>query len=468
MIKGGRIILKFILICFAAVFIFASACAAFLFKYGTDLKNAEPFFVTEEKKESAKREFYKKINFKPQHVHLNSVENFLPVKNNLNLNAASYILLDAKTGTIILQHNENKVIPPASLTKLAAIYTLMKNKKFQDGTKIVKPPKEAWAVFLPPNSAELGLGKAQQLSIKELLLGMSVCSGNDAALAAAIIAEGSSEKFVNLMNYEMKNLGLEKTYFTEPTGLSEKNKTTAKEFAAFSLRYVNTYPDNLKQLHSIGEIEYPCEHNMIIKKNKNGHIVKYSPVKKLATNTLLKKIKGCDGLKTGFIYESGFNISLTAERNGMRFIAVILGGEGSSISEGISIREKNGIKIMDFAFDNFKTADISKENIINKKIIVLGSELKANRSAVKPILACTDFSENHLTLFKDDEKYIEKIIELPQTVNAPLYAGQRLGQITYKIKNSSIILKTIPLICPADIKAGSEFRKKIDKFLMGS
>lgn len=453
---------KILLILFAGILLFFAAMLFYIFKHRTDLSNAFPVAVTETQKQSAKNTFYNSINFNPNHIYLNSIENFLPVQNSLNLHAEAYILVDAKTGTVILQHNADKIIPPASLTKLAGIYTLMKNKKFQDETKIIVPPKESWAVFLPPNSAELGLGKAQQLTVKELFLGMAVCSGNDAAIAAAILAEGSSKKFVEKINSEMQNLGLVNTRFVEPTGLSEKNQTTAKEFAAFSVQYIKEYPENLKRFHSVSFVEYPQPYNFLITKDKNKTHIQYSPIMKPATNTLLKKLEGCDGLKTGFIYESGFNIAVTAERNGTRFAAVILGGAGKSSREGILIREKNGIAIMNFGFDNFKTISIENENIIKNKIIVLGASLHARESAITPITACTDFSETHITVLKNDNRPIEKVIRLPAVLHAPLYAGQRVGQIEYVIKNSNIVLKTIPLICPVDIPEGSFFRKLLD------
>lgn len=434
----------------------------FIFKHRTELTNAVPIAVTEAQKQRAKTIFYKRINFNPNHIYLNSIENFLPVHNTLHLNADAYILVDAQTGTVILQHNADKIIPPASLTKLAGIYTLMKNKKFQDETKIVTPPKESWAVFLPPNSAELGLGKAQQLTVRELLLGMAVCSGNDAAIAAAILAEGSSKKFVEKINTEMKNLGLVNTVFVEPTGLSSKNQTTAKEFAAFSIGYIKEYPENLKRLHSITSVEYPQPYNFIIEKNKTTTQVQYPAVRKPATNTLLKKLEGCDGLKTGFIYESGFNIALTAERSGTRFVAVILGGAGKSSREGIPIREKNGIALMNFGFDNFKTVSIENEHLIKDKIIVLGSALPVRESAITPIAVCTDFSPAHITVLKNDNRPIEKTVRLPEALHAPLYAGQKVGQIEYVLKNSNIILKTIPLVCPIDVPEGSYFRELLD------
>lgn len=473
--KRSAIIIKFTFFLFVAALFCVLGFAGFVFFHVSALKKAEPLPVSSEQVKMALDVFYKERKFNVDFPPLNSIKNFLPVQEppsaaqaesaNLELpqiDAESYILIHAKTGTILAEHNADKQIPPASLTKLVTIYTMLQNPEFKNEEKAVTPPKEAWAGFLPRGAAWMGLGENQTLSIEELIRGMAVCSGNDAALAAAILTEGSLKKFTLKMNEAVKKMDLKSTRFEDASGLSEKNQTTAKDFALFSLHYLKRYPENLKKFHSVNEISYPQKHNILIKKNSSG--LKQLQITKPATNTLLQKIEGCDGLKTGFIYESGFNISLTAQKNGERFIAVILGGHWKNLKEGVSTREQNSIKLMNFAFDNFASLDIREHNKIEKTVKVLGSNLSVKTSSIIPVPANLDFSQDYITVFKNDERHIERVINLPETIKAPLAAGRQIGSMEYRIKDSELVLKNIPLICPIDIKEGSSFRKFIDGF----
>ena len=119
---------------------------------------------------------------------------------------------------------------------------------------------------------------------------------------------------------------------------------------------------------------------------------------------------------------------------------------------------------MNFAFDNFKSFDIREHNKIKKSVRVLGSNLNVKTSAFIPLLVDEDFSQDYITVFKNDERHIEQVIILPDVIRAPLFAGQQIGRIEYRIKDLDIVLKTIPLICPLDIKEGSSFRKFMDGF----
>ncbi len=432
--------------------------ATYVLVYSNKLKKSSPLFVSEEAKAFAVNSFYKKINYEPNLLKLNRISG-LSDEAKLKLSAKSYILLDAITGTIILEKNADAIIPPASLTKLVAIDTALKNPKFKNPELRIIPPKQSWAEFLPEKSSALGLSSNQVLSLNELLLGMSVCSGNDAAIALALYANGSIKEFVKAMNKNIASLKLKHTHFVEPSGLSDNNLTTAREFAKFCLHYLQSHPENLQKFHAIKEITYPKRHNILdikkLKAKNPDEKIKLPTQKKKATNTLLEKIQGCDGLKTGFIYKSGFNIALTAQRNSSRFLAVILGGEGNSFYRGIVNREKNSIKIMNYAFDNFSTINISAYNKVNKKVIVLGSNLKPENSAFLPIPANIDFSADFMTVNKKFENKIERKIIQAKTLKAPIKAGTEIGHIEYCLKDSKLILKKIPLICPIDIEKGS-------------
>ena len=378
--------------------------------------------------------------------------------------ARAAVVIDAASGVLLFEKNPDMSIPPASLTKLVAIYTALQaiEQGEIDLTDYFQPPRESWAENTPSGSSLMFLGKNQQVNVQELILGMSVVSGNDAAVALAIRTAGSVSAFVARMNKVAADLGLQHTYFEEPSGLSEHNRTTARDFARFAAVYIKKYPQNLTRFHAVSHLTYPQPHNMLKPQ---------PPIRQQATNTLLSAIDGCDGLKTGFIYESGFNIALTAKRNGIRFIAVILGGEGKTSDQGKKIREKNGKILLDWAFTHFSTLFAEKYIPELPVIPVLGGALSPQQAALNPIIAAPAGDKKAFTvaLPQTEDKTsstqaIRSHVVLPTALYAPVEAGVKIGRllITGWQNNKEIILAEFPLIADRTIAQGSSFRLKYD------
>ena len=260
------------------------------------------------------------------------------------------VLIDAATGTLLYAKNANEEISPASLTKLMTIHLVL-NEVTSGKISLdddVPLSRESWAINQPPRSSLMFLGPGQNATLQEILLGLAVSSGNDAAVAAALACAPTVADFVLMMNSEARRLGLYRTSFVEPSGISEFNMTTAGEFTAFCRFYLTMHPQALAEYHSVMEFSYPKAANVAAAFRDNPQtITQYN------RNTLLRIIPGLDGLKTGYIDEAGYNIALTAERNGSRFIAVILGAPAHP--GGDRIRDIDGQKLLSWAFDNFKT-----------------------------------------------------------------------------------------------------------------
>lgn len=275
--------------------------------------------------------------------------------------AEAAIVIDAATGTVLFEKNADEVIPPASMTKVVSMYTAFKlmDERGISMNQKAELPAESWAVNIPPGSSLMFLAEDQRVTMKELFEGMSVASGNDAAIAVACNVSGSVQSFMEEVNEEMARLGLIQTRFVEPSGLSEYNRTTAREFALFSKIYIEEYPEALRDFHSIRSMAYPKIWNLpeysakTAAADQDGNTSQ--TIKQLATNRLLGTMEGCDGLKTGFIEESGYNFSVTCRRGNTRFIAVLMGGPGKTSAEGSRIRSEDGRKILEWAFANFRT-----------------------------------------------------------------------------------------------------------------
>jgi len=262
----------------------------------------------------------------------------------------SAVLLDAETGTILYAKNPHDEIPPASLTKLMTMHLVQKEVNAGKASldEIIPITNESWAMRQPPRSSLMFLAPGQTVTLREIMLGLAIPSGNDAAIAAALRIAPSVSEFADLMTREAHRLGMAKTRFVEPSGISEDNVTTAAEFAAFCREYLRQHPRSLAEFHSVLEFAYPKPENVaeafrddpktIVQENRNS---------------LLYTFPGVDGFKTGYIDEAGYNIALTAQRNGTRFIAVILGAPARP--GGARIRDRDGEHLLTWAFENYKT-----------------------------------------------------------------------------------------------------------------
>ena len=160
------------------------------------------------------------------------------------LNARSAILMDSLTGTVLFEKDSNLSIPPASMTKLVSLYLVY--KEIENGRvsrdEIIRIGREADFRSLPPRSSLMFLEEGQEVSMLDLMLGLAVPSGNDAAIAIAIRIAGSVEQFVEMMNREVLGMGLESVHFEDASGLSGKNIVSAEEFAQFCSIYINSFP----------------------------------------------------------------------------------------------------------------------------------------------------------------------------------------------------------------------------------
>ncbi|QEK01413.1 D-alanyl-D-alanine carboxypeptidase family protein [Treponema phagedenis] len=463
-----RSLFYFFLILVVVVF-WTSVGSLFLFSRAKKLQSHTALPLSAEEQGLLLEDFYAKYKVEgtPQLANLcpaalmreTKMQNPAPI-----LAAQSVIVANADTGQLLYEYQADRKIPPASLTKLVAMYVAMQAIDSGEITldQVVVPPRESWAENIPPGSSLLFLGPNQQLTVSELLRGMAVVSGNDAAIALAHAVSGSVPKFVERMNQAVKTLGLKHTVFTEPSGLSEENYTTARDFARFCLVYLREYPKNLERFHALQELTYPLSHNV-----KN-----LISITQPATNTLLGKLKGCDGLKTGFIYESGFNIALTCKRAGTRILAVILGGAGKTIAQGRAIREKDGEKIMNWAFHNFQTYPLIIEKKALAQIPVIGAARQSSQASVYPIIVFGRFAQNKTTVFRLNEKNTDNSstellhlqIHLPKQLYAPLDKGEVIGTayLMRTVDGKEFPYGSFPLIADRDVSAASDLSKKLD------
>lgn len=363
----------------------------------------------------------------------------IPAK--LKINAESAILIDQESGNILFEKNADVEIPPASMTKLVEMYVVFQAIKNGEVSldDIVPLPPQSLAKNLPSDASIMFLEEGQKVTLKELLLGLAIASGNDASIAVANYLCKDMESFVQRMNDTVKSLGLKKTHFVESSGYSEKNITTAREFALFCRIYIKDFPEAIDNFHSQKVLMYPMEKNLPLDQKYQGDskaIIQYN------TNKLLGTLNGCDGLKTGFIYESGYNLALTAQRGKRRFLSVTMKGPGNGTAQGNKFRVLDGTTLMEFAFNKFACYIPNNED--NSFIIGCAGSLE---KSIKLIPALDEKFSIPFIAGNSPEDAASKIqvtANIPSYIYGEIECGQELGSIIYSLEGQT--LRTIPLI----------------------
>ncbi|MDR0410418.1 MAG: D-alanyl-D-alanine carboxypeptidase [Treponema sp.] len=366
-----------------------------------------------------------------------------------SIRSRSAILFDAETGTVLFTKNENEKIPPASLTKLMTMHIALSQVDAGNASldEIVPLPREAWWGSQPPRSSIMFLADGQRVTLRELLLGLAVPSGNDAAVAVALRFASSIDAFVGLMNEEAKRLGFENTIFTEPSGVSEYNMTTAAEFAVFCKYYLEAHPMSLVQYHSVGRLDYPKQENMPENSRANPETVtQYNH------NYLLGRVDGVDGIKTGYIDEAGYNIALTARRDDTRFITVILGAP--AVKNGADIRDEDGRLLLEWAFSHFQTIRPDIGALENVRV------WKGKQKFAE--IALDEAAEWTAPADRGQDLYFE--IRLNEPIVAPCYAGGAAGDLVFFDNRGE--LRTIKLVFTEDIERAGFLKRFWDSICL--
>lgn len=223
------------------------------------------------------------------------------------------VLYNADTQELLFQRRDSSPVPPASLTKIMSMFVALDaigSEKANLASLVLISPKAATT-----GGSSMGIQAGELVPLNELLKGMAICSGNDASVAVAEFIGGSEEAFVALMNEKARQLGMNNTVFKNAHGLhSPGQQTTAFDMLILARNYLEKYPQNLSIYHSTKQYTYKG------KTSRNA-------------NTLLGKYEGVNGLKTGYVAASGYNLITTAEHNGTKFINVLLGAPTSKIRE---------------------------------------------------------------------------------------------------------------------------------------
>lgn len=357
-------------------------------------------------------------------------------EDNMNLNCKSAVLMDYGTGKIIYEQNSHEKLPPASVTK---VMTMLLTIEALDSGKISYDDKvtiSAQASSKNNKGTMLLLEQGEVRTVKDLLYGIAVESANDACIAMAEYLSGSEDEFVKLMNKRAKELGANDSNFVNPNGLpAEGHVTSAYDMAVIS-----------RELLKHEKIfNFISQYMVKVTVGKKNNVVRELVNK----NKMLRFYNDIDGIKTGWTEDAGYCISVTAKRNNLRLISVVMG------STKVEIRNKEARKLIDYGFANFNSFMVAKRgDKVQEVNVSKGSSIKVN--------AVTE-SDISVLLNKGEEKNIEKTAILPEVLNAPLVKGEKIGELVVSINNKEVGRHN--LVCETDISKSSFFNNLRNSFI---
>lgn len=323
-------------------------------------------------------------------------------------NATSAIIIEASTGTIIYNKNEHEKLAPASMTKMMGLLLIMEQ---------IEKGNLKWdeKVTVSANASSMGgsqifLETGEQMTVEELVKGISIASGNDAMVAMAERIAGTEEAFVELMNKKASELGLKNTNFKNCTGLDAENHySSANDMALIAkelvkhdkiLEFSGTYEDYIRE-----------------GTDKSFWLVN--------TNKLVRFYQGVDGLKTGYTTTAGYCLTATAKKDGMRIITVVMNEPDSAT------RNSETTAMLDYGFNMYGMEQLlNKDNVLGKIKVDLGEKEYVEVVPKEEV--------NILNNKNSDKRNVTYKVEL-NNIKAPIAAGDTVGKINVIENNKTIM-----------------------------
>ncbi len=339
-----------------------------------------------------------------------------------NINSRAYVVIDRATNLVLVGKNETQKRKMASTTKIMTATVIIENCNLSDTVEISK--KSAGT-----GGSRLGLKVGDKITVNDLLYGLMLCSGNDAAVALAEYCSGSVEEFAKKMNEKASSLGLSNTHFITPHGLdSDEHYTTAYELALLT----NYALKNDTFARIVGTQNYTVTINGYPKTLKN-------------TNELLGNLNGVYGVKTGFTNGANRCLVTSCKRNGMDIICVVLGADTKNF------RTKDSISLIEYCFSNFEPFNIEalvKSEFENWKNLNNKNFTFEKGTNVIPIFILEAFPYDTI-LIKKDQKNVDVIFDCDYNLVAPLFKNSSIGKIIVMVNDK--LLSSCDIILDNDI-----------------
>ena len=350
-----------------------------------------------------------------------------------SVKAESYLLIDADSGEVLVEHNSDVRLPPASLTKLMTSYVL--SYELEQGNvsndDMVLISQRAWAqnpIFAGSSLMWIEVGKEVKLS--DLHRGVVISSGNDASVAVAEHLAGSESAFADIMNQHAQILGMTNSHFINSHGLPDPDHyTTARDLALLAKAI----------------LKYPEEYALY-----SEHDFTYNSIRTTNRNRLLFKDDSVDGLKTGHTQAAGYCLVASAKRNNMRLVSVVMGASSESA------REIETQKLLAYGFRYFET----------HKLYSLGEQLAETKvwSGEFDVMDLGVERDIYLTIPRGQEGNLTAVMNIDQVIKAPVVLGKVYGELVMTLNGDELLRE--PLVALDSVEPGGLFKRLWDAIVL--
>lgn len=338
---------------------------------------------------------------------------------------SSWVLKDPLTGRVIMEHNSHERLPPASLTKMMTAYIV--ERELDEGriamTDMVPISVKAWRT----GGSRTFVREGTQVSVEDLLKGVIIQSGNDASVALAEFVAGSEDAFVDIMNQQARQLGMNNTNFENATGLPHPNQySTAYDLALLAKAIIEDYPENYP-LYAVKSFTY----NNIRQPNRNS---------------LLWRDESVDGLKTGHTEEAGYCLVASAKRDDTRLIATVMG------TSSAEVRAREVQKMLNYGFRYYET-----ERLFRAGQELVDAKVWGGKSDQISVGLAEDV---FVTIPRGARDKLESTVDLDSVIKAPIKVGDELGRIQVMLDGE--VLVDEPALALTEVQQGGVFKRLWD------
>jgi serine-type D-Ala-D-Ala carboxypeptidase (penicillin-binding protein 5/6) len=348
------------------------------------------------------------------------------------LDARAACMIDADTGAVLYAYNEHEKMQPASLAKIMTFYLTLDALKAGKiaPTTDVTISENAWRLSMNDTVSRMFLGVGQKVAVNDLLFGLMVSSGNDAAVALAEYLGGSTDAFTGMMNDKAKEIGLKETHFDNPDGLPEEGEyTTAADMVALAHSLVTHHPEAIK---------YTSAKEFTFDKISQPNF-----------NRLLLHDARVTGIKTGHVDEAGYHLVASASSNGMNLLSAVLGAPNETK------RMTESEKLIDWAFRTFVSYRPDLKKAMPATIPV--------HDGVAETVAIGPNGDAVFTLGRGEETKVTVQFEpAMRYLEAPVHPGDSVGDLTVLLAGKP--QATIPIVTKAGVERAGFFGRLGQKF----
>lgn len=342
-----------------------------------------------------------------------------------HLSAKAYMLVDYYSDEVLASKDIDRIVEPASLTKIMTMYVIdheLKNGTLHLDDK-VKISKKAWKV----EGSRMFLEVGSRVPVEEIIKGIIISSANDGSIALAEHIAGSETAFVDLMNSYAGLLGMKNTNFVNATGLPHRDHyTTARDMSLLAKAIIRDFPETYS----------------LYSEKTHTHL----GIKQFNRNRLLWRNRAVDGIKTGHTDSAGFCLVASAKKDDMRLISVVIGAKSDET------RTVESSKLLNWGFRFFETQKIySKGQILKELPIWMGQ---------KNVLTAGLESDLYITVRKGIYKDLDAVIVTDDIIKAPKKQGDTVGSFNINYKGEPVTTKEI--IALETVESGGIFTKASD------